>query len=191
MQLSIDAACGSQLIPWGTQRSDHDDCEAIRDCVDNARLPRDAPRVLPCGGDRRDHHLDRSATRDGSEVRPRYAGGGARRGSIHGLVFITYALTAALVGVNQHWPSGRITFAVATAIIPYATIPFDRHLERKNLLDGEWRRTVGDDPRDHTAISRLLRWFLVRPAMLASIFVAAVLVIMTVMLIIGPPGGWK
>jgi integral membrane protein len=111
-------------------------------------------------------------------------------GSVHGLVFITYALTAALVGVNQRWAAGRIAFAVATAIIPYATIPFDRHLERKNLLDGEWRRTVGDDPRDHTAISRLLRFFLARPAMLVTVFALAVMVIMTVMLIVGPPGGW-
>lgn len=111
-------------------------------------------------------------------------------GSIHGLVFITYALTAALVGVNQHWPSGRITFAVATAIIPYATIPFDRHLERRHLLDGEWRRTATDDPRDQQPLSRLLRFFLARPATLAVVFVTAVLTIMTTMLIIGPPGGW-
>jgi integral membrane protein len=39
-------------------------------------------------------------------------------GSIHGLVFISYALTAALVGVNQHWSTGRIAAAVAAAIVP-------------------------------------------------------------------------
>jgi integral membrane protein len=111
-------------------------------------------------------------------------------GSVHGLVFITYALTAALVGVNQRWAAGRIAFAVATAIIPYATIPFDRHLERKNLLDGEWRRIATDDPRDQRPLSRLLRFFLARPATLVTMFALAVVVIMTVMLIVGPPGGW-
>ncbi len=112
-------------------------------------------------------------------------------GSVHGLVFITYALTAALVGVNQRWSASRIAFAVFTAVVPYATIPFDRHLERKGLLDGEWRREATDDPRDSGLLSRLLRWFLARPAMLVAIFVTAVLVIMTVLLIIGPPGGWN
>lgn len=112
-------------------------------------------------------------------------------GSIHGLVFITYALTAALVGVNQRWPSGRIAFAVATAIIPYATIPFDRHLERRNLLDGQWRRIATGDPRDQQMLSRLLHFFLARPVTLGVVFVAAVLTIMTTMLVIGPPGGWK
>lgn len=112
-------------------------------------------------------------------------------GSIHGLVFITYALTAALVGVNQRWPSRLIAFAVATAIIPYATIPFDRYLERRNLLVGDWRRTATDDSRDRRPLDRLLRFFLARPAMLVTAFIAAVIVIMTTMLVIGPPGGWK
>jgi integral membrane protein len=112
-------------------------------------------------------------------------------GSVHGLVFVTYALTAALVGVNQRWSAGRIAFAVFTAVVPYATIPFDRHLERRGLLDGDWRRDATDDPRDSGLLSRLLRWFLARPAVLAAIFAAAVVVIMTVLLIIGPPGGWN
>lgn len=112
-------------------------------------------------------------------------------GSIHGFVFISYALTAGLVGVNQRWSPGRIAFAVATAIIPYATIPFDRHLERRQLLDGDWRSTATDDPRDHTRTSRLLRWFLARPVLLSVVFVVGIIVIMTVMLIIGPPGGWN
>lgn len=112
-------------------------------------------------------------------------------GSIHGLVFITYALTAGIVGVNQRWAARRITAAVATAIVPYATIPFDRHLERKNLLDGHWRRTQTDDPRDRSVMNRLLRWFLARPLLLAITFGVAVAAIMTTMLIIGPPGGWN
>src|SRR5699024_6417734 len=112
-------------------------------------------------------------------------------GSVHGLVFITYALTAGFVGVNQYWPLSRIAVAVATAVIPYVTIPFDRYLERRNLLDGDWRRTATDDPLDHTLARRLLRWFLARPVVLAAAFVVAVIVIMTALLIIGPPGGWN
>lgn len=112
-------------------------------------------------------------------------------GSVHGLVFIAYALTAGIVGVNQRWAPWRIAAAVATAIVPYATIPFDRHLERRTLLDGDWRRIATDDPRDHMLSGRLLRFFLARPVLLAATFGAAVVVIMTTLLIIGPPGGWQ
>lgn len=111
-------------------------------------------------------------------------------GSIHGFVFITYALTAVLVGVNQRWAVGQIVFAVFTAIVPYATIPFDIWLDKKGKLDGPWRKVATDDPRDHTWVSRLLRWFLNHPIMLGALFAVGIVVIMTTLLIIGPPGGW-
>jgi len=112
-------------------------------------------------------------------------------GSLHGLVFIAYCLTAGLVGVNQRWPMKRIAFAAVTAIVPYATIPFDRSLERRGMLEGGWRRTATDDPYDRTWLSRLLLWMLNHPALLVTVFVVAVLAIMAVLLVIGPPGGWK
>jgi len=111
-------------------------------------------------------------------------------GSIHGLVFIAYALTAVLVGVNQRWRVGQIVFAVVTAIVPYATIPFDRWLERHGKLEGEWHREATEDPSDRTWVRRLLRWFLNHPVVLGILLVVAIAVIMTVLLILGPPGGW-
>lgn len=111
-------------------------------------------------------------------------------GSLHGLVFVTYAGTAVLVGINQRWPIKLIVFAVITAIIPYATIPFDRWLEKNNKLEGGWRTVATDDPRDHTWIDKTLRWFLNHPAVLVVVFVLAVVTIVTVLLILGPPGGW-
>ena len=111
-------------------------------------------------------------------------------GSLHGLVFVTYAATAVLVGVNQHWPIKLIVGAVFTAIIPYATIPFDRWLEKNNKLEGGWRTVATDDPRDHTWISKLLRWFLNHPIILVAVFALAVIAIVSVLLILGPPGGW-
>jgi len=111
-------------------------------------------------------------------------------GSIHGLVFIAYALTAVLVGVNQRWKVGQIVFAVATAIVPYATIPFDRWLDRHGKLEGDWHREATGDPADRTWVRRLLRWFLNHPVVLGILLVAAIAVIMTALLIVGPPGGW-
>lgn len=110
-------------------------------------------------------------------------------GSIHGLVFITYVLTAVLVGVNQFWTKRRIAAAVLSAFVPYATVPFDRHLEKQHLLDGGWRSAATDDPRDHTPASKLLRALLQRPAMLVPGFIVLVAAIMSALLIVGPPGG--
>lgn len=112
-------------------------------------------------------------------------------GSLHGLVFVTYGATAVLVGLNQRWPVKLIVGAVITAIIPYATIPFDRWLEKNDKLEGEWRTTATDDPRDHTWVDKTLRWFLNHPAALIAFFAVAVIAIVSTLLILGPPGGWS
>jgi integral membrane protein len=112
-------------------------------------------------------------------------------GLMHGLVFVTYAGTAVLVGLNQYWPMGRIMLAVATAIVPYATIPFDRRLENRGELEGEWNIAATADRRDRLWARRLLRWLLRRPAVLVAVFVLAVVAILGVLLVVGPPGGWK
>lgn len=110
-------------------------------------------------------------------------------GFLHGLVFIAYGMTAVFVGVNQHWSMRLIALACLTAIIPFATIPFDRSLERRGTLDGPWRHTRTDDPRDHTRVSALLRWMLARPALLAGTMGVALMAIMATLLALGPPGG--
>ena len=92
-------------------------------------------------------------------------------GSIHGLVFLSYAATSLLVGINQRWGVPLITLGVVSAIVPYATVPFDIVMDRKGRLDGDWRRDETDDPRDRVWTDRLTRWFLRRPALLAVVFV--------------------
>ncbi|QAY60355.1 DUF3817 domain-containing protein [Microbacterium protaetiae] len=112
-------------------------------------------------------------------------------GSIHGFVFITYGMSAVLIGVNQRWSIGRIIGAVATAIVPYATIPFDRWLERQGILEGDWHLEATDDPRDQAWTRRFLRWMLHRPVALVLTFVVGIAVTMTALLLVGPPGGWS
>jgi integral membrane protein len=55
-------------------------------------------------------------------------------GGIHGLVFLAYGVSSALVGVNQRWGFWRTALAVVLAIVPYATIPFERVVEKRSSL---------------------------------------------------------
>ncbi|PYI66442.1 DUF3817 domain-containing protein [Arthrobacter livingstonensis] len=110
-------------------------------------------------------------------------------GFLHGLVFIGYGLTAVLVGVNQRWPKRLIAFGVATAVIPYATIPFDAWLERRGKLDGNWRRNSTSHPADGTWPNVVLRALLNRPVLLGATFAVLLVGIMSTLLVVGPPGG--
>ena len=110
-------------------------------------------------------------------------------GSIHGFVFLAYAFAAVLVGVNQRWHLGLIAFAVLTAIVPYATIPFEVWLMRRGRLEGEWRREAGEHPADGSWVNRMLRWFLARPVLLTVVAAIGIAVVFSALLVIGPPGG--
>lgn len=110
-------------------------------------------------------------------------------GSIHGAVFLGYGVSAALVGVNNRWGFGRTVLAIALAIIPFATIPFEISAERKGRLVGDWRRSKSDDARDDNWFDSLFRWFINRPVLLALVLVVVVAVIFATLLLIGPPGG--
>ena len=108
-------------------------------------------------------------------------------GSIHGFVFLAYGATAVLTAINQRWGFGLSALAVVTAVIPYATIPFDIWAHRSGRLEGDWRREATDDPRDQRWFDRLVRWMLNHPYLLAALILLAVVLLFTVLLILGPP----
>jgi integral membrane protein len=110
-------------------------------------------------------------------------------GGLHGFVFISYGATAILVAINQRWHPLMALLAVVTAIVPYATIPFDVVQSRRGALNGDWRLTATDDPRDQHWIDRAVRWFLNRPVLLVLAILVAIVLIFTALLLAGPPGG--
>jgi integral membrane protein len=111
-------------------------------------------------------------------------------GSVHGAVFLGYAMVAALVGVNQRWGFGQIVLAVALAIVPFATIPFEIRLDRRGKLAGNWRKTALDAPERDNWFDRLFRWFVARPALLALVFTVLGSTIFAVLLSLGSPTQW-
>ncbi|MCD2499428.1 MULTISPECIES: DUF3817 domain-containing protein [Microbacterium] len=110
-------------------------------------------------------------------------------GGIHGLVFLSYGATAILVAFNQRWGVGPAVLAIASAVIPYATIPVEIWLQRSGRLEGQWRREATDDPRDAAWYDRCMRFFLNRAWLLAVVIVGAIVALYVVLLLVGPPGG--
>jgi integral membrane protein len=111
-------------------------------------------------------------------------------GATHGFAFIGYSVTAVLVGVNQRWPLAQTAMAVVLAIVPFATYPFDRYLEKKSMMEGEWRIEGTNDPRDNTWFDRLFRWFIFRPLLLIFTLVVFVVLLFAFLLWLGPPYEW-
>jgi integral membrane protein len=109
-------------------------------------------------------------------------------GFAHGLVFLAYGLTVLLVGVNQRWNLRLMALAVLTAVVPYATIPFEIWASRSGALAGPWRRELTADRSDHTWYAAALRWMLRHPVILVLTLLVVLAVVMTVLLVMGPPG---
>jgi integral membrane protein len=111
-------------------------------------------------------------------------------GATHGFAFIGYSVTAVLVAVNQRWPLSRTGLAVLLAIVPFATYPFDRYLEKRSLMDGEWRIEASNDPRDNSHFDKLFRWLIFRPLVLILILIVFVVSLFMFLIWVGPPYQW-
>lgn len=111
-------------------------------------------------------------------------------GGAHGFTFLSYGVLAALVGVNQRWPILRIVFGVALAIVPFATVPFERFVAKRGYLVGNWRTEKTDDSRDLGWFDSLYRWFISRPLVLIAVLASGVVLVYNILLILGPPTSW-
>src|SRR5699024_11983593 len=58
---------------------------------------------------------------------------------IHGFVFLCYCAATVAVWTDKRWTAGTGLLGLVSAIVPYATVPFERSVERRGLLDGPWR----------------------------------------------------
>lgn len=108
-------------------------------------------------------------------------------GGVHGFVFLSYAANAVLMSKNQRWAALPTTVAIVSAVVPYATVPVDIWLQRTGRLDGQWRRTATEDPRDHTWHDKLLRWIINHPWASILIGLGAVVAVYVTLLMLGPP----
>lgn len=122
----------------------------------------------------------------GAEVLGRFRSFRARFGTIHGVVFLSYCVVTVFVWVNQKWSLRPRRAGLVSAIIPFATLPFERSMLRKGLLEGGWRLAPGGDA-PQGFVENVQAWCLRRPllAILAGIVFVAVLA--SVLIMLGPP----
>ena len=66
-------------------------------------------------------------------------------GGVHGFVFLLYCVVTVLVGVDARWGAPRIVLGLVSAVIPYATVPFERAMERRGGLQEQWRLRLPAD----------------------------------------------
>jgi integral membrane protein len=109
-------------------------------------------------------------------------------GGPHGFVFLLYLVVAVLVGLNQRWSGALVLVTLITSVLPFATVPMDRWLEKRGRLAGEWRRTAGNDPSDGRPADRVLRTVLAHPGRMVLLGLAAVGIVFAALLVVGPPG---
>lgn len=107
-------------------------------------------------------------------------------GTLHGVVFLGYCVVTCFVWVDQRWPAGAGALGLASAVVPWATILFERRARRRGLFGGGWRLTRGGE-RPVTAPERLAAWALRSPLLALVAGVAVVAVLTSVLLYLGPP----
>lgn len=111
-------------------------------------------------------------------------------GLVHGVVFIAYGLVTLFVWANERWSPFRGVLGLASAVIPFATLPFERATLRRGLLSDSWRLAPGgDDPQGF--VEKIQATALRRPLLATAVGIVLVAAVTTVLLIIGPPGGSK
>ena len=110
-------------------------------------------------------------------------------GGIHGFVFLCYAVTTVAVWIDKKWPAGTGVLGVASAVIPYATYPFERWVDRRGLLEGPWR--LGPDGEPARSLPEKVVAFALRsPVLAALVTLILVAIVFSLLLLAGPPTEW-
>ncbi|OUM41173.1 DUF3817 domain-containing protein [Arthrobacter sedimenti] len=108
-------------------------------------------------------------------------------GAVHGFVFLCFVVTTVFVWINQRWSVATGLLGLASAVVPFATVPYEWWLERRGQLARAWRLAPGAEaPR--SPLENLQAWVLRSPLAALLVAIAGISVVFTVLLIVGPPG---
>ncbi len=108
-------------------------------------------------------------------------------GAVHGFVFLCFVAVTVFIWINQRWSVLTGLLGLASAIIPFATVPYERWIERRGQLSGSWRLAPGA-ASPSTPLERLQAWVLRAPLVALLVALVGISVVFTVLLLVGPPG---
>jgi integral membrane protein len=109
-------------------------------------------------------------------------------GGVHGFVFLGYALVTTLVAVDQRWPFRDLVLGLGCAVVPFATVPFERYANRRGRLGRRWQLTR---EAPVTPAQRVTAAAVRHPVPAALTGLVAVTVVFLVLLSLGPPTEWR
>jgi integral membrane protein len=107
-------------------------------------------------------------------------------GGIHGFVFLCFVLTTGFVWINSKWSLVTGLLGLASAVVPFATIPFERWMKRRGKLDGPWRLAPGGESPRNPA-EKVQGWVLRSPVLAGALAVVGVTAVFALLLVAGPP----
>ena len=93
-----------------------------------------------------------------------------------------------VVAVDQRWAARDLVVGLASAVVPYATVPFERSAERRGLLGDRWRLLQAGAPAGPAG--RLVAAGLRRPVLAVLVGLVAVVGVFVLLLALGPPTQW-
>lgn len=105
-------------------------------------------------------------------------------GMLHGVVFVAYVVTTAVVWVDRRWSAGRGLLALVAAVPPLATLPLEWWAVRKGWLGDAWRLPAGAGA---SAPDRFVAWLLTNPLRGLAVGLVAVAALTGLALVVGPP----
>jgi integral membrane protein len=105
-------------------------------------------------------------------------------GMVHGVAFVAYCVTTVVVAVDQRWSFRRALAALACAVPPFATVPFDRYAESRGWLSSSWR-LVEQAPEGR--VDAVVAWLVRNPSRGVLAGVVAVAALAGLALVVGPP----
>lgn len=107
-------------------------------------------------------------------------------GPIHGFTFLTYGAITILIWINNRWPAVRGLMGLVSAVVPFATVPFERATERAGLLDSQWRLSDHDE-RPQGFFEHILALIVRRPLLAATLILIVIVIVFAILLSLGSP----
>ena len=105
-------------------------------------------------------------------------------GMLHGVVFVAYVVTTAVVWVDRRWSAGRGLLTLVAAVPPLATLPLEWWAVRKGWLGDTWRLPAG---AGSSVPDRFVAWLLTNPLRGLAVGLVAVAALTGLALVVGPP----